>query len=129
MRANLETIKQLKTRPNMTRGTIRPTSAQDLRFRRVFVNETPEMTTFGGGGGTQFFGGWGAKGAQLRGSHVSTCWNPEVSFSLRYGVSRFGAYVSDRHHISERSVSTFHVSAAAKESQKDSNFAFSKVSA
>ena len=54
----------------------------------------------------------GQKRAQFKGSHVSTCWNPKMSFSLRYGVTfrglRFG------HHVSERNVSTFHVSAAAK---------------
>ena len=68
------------------------------------------MTTFGGG--YPVFGKGGVKGARLRGSHVSTCWNPETSFSLRYGVTfrdlRFG-----RHGL-ERNVSTFHVSAAAK---------------
>ena len=68
------------------------------------------MTTFWGG--AQFFFGGGVKGAQLKGSHVSTCWNPEMLFSLRYGVTfrglRFG------HHVSESNVSTFHVSAAAK---------------
>ena len=80
----------------------------------VFLNETPEMTTFWGG--AQFSGGGGLKRPQLKGSHVSTCWNPKnwakMSFSLRYGVTfrglRFG------HHVSERNVSTFHVSAAAK---------------
>ena len=64
------------------------------------------------GGGTPFLGRGGQKRAEFKGSHVSTCWNPNMSFSLRYGVTfrglRFG------HHVSERNVSTFHVSAAAK---------------
>ena len=50
----------------MTRATIWPTAAQDLRFRGVFVNETPEMTTFWGGGGTQFGGGGGQRGPAQR---------------------------------------------------------------
>ena len=55
------------------------------RFKGGFVNETPEMTTFWGGGGGSF-GGWGQR-AQLKGSHVSTCWNPDMSFSMQYGVT------------------------------------------
>ena len=38
--------KHLTTRPKMTRASIWPASAQDLRFRGVFVSKTPEITTF-----------------------------------------------------------------------------------
>ena len=100
----------LKTRPNITRATIWPTSAQDLRFRGGFCQRNPGNDHVWGG--CPVFWGGGLKRAQLKGSHVSTCWNPKMSFSLRYGVTFRGLHFG--HHVSERNVSTFHVSAAAK---------------
>ena len=76
----------------------------------VSVNETPEMTTFWGGCPPVFLGG-APKGPAQR-LPRSTYWNPKMSFLLRYGVTFWGLRFG--HHVSERNVSTFHVSAAAK---------------
>ena len=59
----------------MTRATIWPTSAQDLRFRGGFCQQNSRNDYV-----------LGAKGRRSKAAHVSTCWNPEVLFSLRYGV-------------------------------------------
>ena len=55
--------KHLTTRPKMTRASIWPSSAQDLRFRGggVFVSKTPEITTFWGGCPVFWEGGGGTR--------------------------------------------------------------------
>ena len=75
----------LKTRPKMTRATIWPTSAQNLRFGGGgFVTKTPEKSRFEGG--ARFFG----EGAPM----FPRAGAPKGR--SRCGVaSRFGVYVLD----------------------------------
>ena len=79
--------KHLKTRPNMCNNLAHLCPRSTFQ-RGLFVHKANDRV----------LGGGGVKGAQFEGSHVSTCWNPEMLFSLRYGVTfrglRFGHHVS-----------------------------------